>query len=50
MLLQYMHVKPVRHRIKVVAAYATYEAVALQVLLHRLQLISQFTECINDQT
>lgn len=39
-----------RYRVEVVVAYTADEAVALQVLLHRLQLVSQLTEGVNDQT
>lgn len=50
MLLEDVHIEAMRHRIEVVATYAADEAVALQVLLDRFQLISQFTERVDDQT
>lgn len=50
MFLQDVHVEAVRYRVEVVTAYSANEAITLQVLLHRLQLISQFTEGVNNQT
>ena len=40
----------VRHVVEVVLADAADEAVGLHVLLHRLQLVTELTESVNDQT
>lgn len=50
MLLLRVHIEAMRYRVEVVVAYTANEAVALQVLLHRLQLVSQLTKGVNDQT
>lgn len=50
MFLEYVHIEAMRHSVEVVAAYTADEAVALQVLLHRLQLVSQFTKGVDDKT
>lgn len=49
-LLLDMRVEAMRHYIEKVFAHATYETVRLHVLLHRFQLITKLTECVDDQT
>lgn len=49
-LLLHVSVKAVRYFVEVVLADTADETVGLHVLLHAFQLISQFTERVNDQT
>jgi hypothetical protein len=49
-LLSDVSVKAVRYFIKVVFSYSTDEAVGLHVLLYALQLVTELTEGVNDQT
>ncbi len=49
-LLLHVNIKPVRYPVQVVLAYATYKAVVAQFILDALQLISQGTEGVNDET
>ena len=49
-LLLDVRLEAVRHVVEVVFADAADEAVGLHVLLHRLQLVTQLAERVNDQT
>ena len=49
-LLLDVNIEPVRYAIQIVLPYTTYEAVLRELILHSLQLVSESTEGINDET
>lgn len=50
MLFGNMCIKAVRYCVEIVLANTAYETVGLHVIRHRLQLITQLAESIDDQT
>lgn len=50
MLLLYVRIEPVWNRIKVILSYTAYEALGLEIFRNAGQLVTQFSESINNQT
>lgn len=50
MFLLYVRIKPVRDCIKVIFSYTTNEALGLEIFLHAVQLITQLSKGVDNQT
>lgn len=50
MLLLYVRFKTVRYRVESIFGYSANEAVRLHILFYAIQLITEFTKCVDDQT
>jgi len=49
-LLLYVRIEPVWNRIKIILSYTAYEALGLEIFRNAGQLVTQFSESINNQT
>ena len=50
MFLQNVSIKAVRYYVEIVLSYTAYETLRLQRFAHTVQLVTKFTEGVNNQT